>query len=657
MFRLKKFATISLTLILILFLKPEAATADPVEHFINIIPEETENFVLENIEFDEDDFFLSARYTHKPTGMGLGFYMEYDSQEKIREVASSFIGTHKITYALDRQEFFDAMDRQERREIDFNEVRNRAGMFKWQYNHSTLKEDHPELELLPVEVNDFGMTNFNSDNPMSMTGRYQNLENSTSINTTIRHGVTAEMRHNLYSCNMDNHDAIELGVVTFYTEHQEIRGDYQATARAYFDDVQLEVVYEYENQYGDTPDTKQANETIEAYLNQFDLQLYRDFEFGRIEGPGHNLEPIAPDAEEFADMIPEPEAPLVIRDVISYDDAMHLRVDYYHEPDDFEFSIHYGYRDYNDRIDTGLGTTISRPFMAGVEVCILEDGSHFDYVRMTEAPSEKDIVHWEFNHMDLTPMNPLVEFFSTEIGNYSLVSYSSDTDDLRFTGEYEHQETGQTTALSARYGTSAGEQYNRYHLLGFEEEKQPFEVDGMTFHAIEMRGDVVAYSYFDDLMIEVGLEDVDDPEDIAGFTGQLSGILQDFGTDQFSSWQVPEDFREETNFTLQDGTPLCLDPYCMDEKLAACESGAFGGQLQWNLGVVYMIEEPADNNQCRLSMQYTRNPNDEIVEQPLYFYIDRDEKFSDVARDRVTDCMETSGGDNCHGPLLEYLEE
>ena len=355
-------------------------------------------------------------------------------------------------------------------------------------------------------------------------------------------------------------------------------------------------------------------------------------------------------------MIPEPEAPLTIRDVISYEDAMHLRVDYYHEPDDFEFSIHYGYRDYNDRIDTGLSTRVPRPFRAGVEVCVFQDGSHFDYVRMTNAPSEKDIIHWEFNNMDLTPMNPLAGFFSTEFGNYSMVSYSSDTDDLRFTGEYEDQETGQTAAVSARYGTSAAEQYNRYHVFGFEEEKESFEADGLTFHAIEIQGNVMAYSYFDDLLIEIGLEDLEDPENIAGFTEQLANMLQEFGTEQFITWQVPEEFREDTEFTLDDGTPLCLDPYCMDEKLEACERGAFGGQLQWNLGVVYMIEEPAENNQCMLSMQYTRNPNDEIEEKPLYFYIDKDEKFSEVVRERVTNCME-GDDENCHGPLLDYMED
>ncbi len=631
--------------------------ADPVEDFRNLIISETDEFVLEDLQFDEEELFIQAAYLHEPTGLSTTLFIEYDSTDKIREHVSSLLSQHKIHHAFDREEFFEVMDYNERRDIPFDDLVDQPALLKWQINHSTFTEDYPVSELYPASAEPFGLFFINQGNPKAIEANYDVAGSDSRMSVTLYHGVAAEIYHTWHACNFSEHNELEVHGIPFFAVHREIRGDYEVAARAYFDDVLLEVTYRYGDDYGPSPDEQEIDAKVKAFLGHFNFDQISSYNFPVIDRPADGIEPFALNANEFANLIPEPQAPLTIQNIESYDDAMHIRVDYYHEPDDFEFSSHFTYRDYHHRVETPIGGGVVGNFRIGHEFCIREDVNHFDYIQLMNEPEDVVMERWEMENIDLSGYNPIAAYFPVDFGDYSFKSYSSDAGDLRFTVEYVHNETDEIVALSARYGDSAAEQYNRYHLVGFEEERHTFETQGMTFNAIEMSNNFLAFSYFDHLLIEAGIQDVDEDAEHGTLVNRMSELLQNADVQQFSAFEAPADYEMEFTGTLDDGTSVCLAPDCIDEHLSQCEPAAFGGQLAWNLGVVYQIEDAADGGQCRMSMQYTRNPNDEWVEQPLYFYLDQDDSFSDSVREIVDNCM---GGEteahNCHGPLLDLIE-
>lgn len=82
---------------LLLTLTSADIKADPIEDFKNLIIEETEYFVLESVELDEEAMFLSAQYNYKPMDEKVMLYLEYGSADHIREVVSSFSSVNDIT--------------------------------------------------------------------------------------------------------------------------------------------------------------------------------------------------------------------------------------------------------------------------------------------------------------------------------------------------------------------------------------------------------------------------------------------------------------------------------------------------------------------------------------------------------------------------------
>lgn len=370
---------------------------------------------------------------------------------------------------------------------------------------------------------------------------------------------------------------------------------------------------------------------------------------------------VALDADEFAEFFPEETGPLRLQDVVSYEDAMHVRADYLYEPEDHEISIHMAYGDFSERLQVRgqlPGLRVGNFEFAGEYRCLREEVGDDTFQEVAESlvlPQEAEITRWEMENIDMTGMNPLAGLFPVDFDDYSITSFDPDPEDLQVVAAYEHIGDGDPVTLSVRYGDDAARQYNRYQLASTQEERHRFETGGITYNAVEAGDDFLVFTYQDHLLIEAGIEEPANLEDINAQTGYISEFLSAFDTDGLLAWQAPDDYEMEFDGTLEDGAVHCLDPGCIDEHLAECEPAGFGGRLGRGLGIMYRIEE-ADGDQCRMSMTYiTNRRNDELEDEPMYFYINRNGSFAEEGLDLVEQCLE-GASDECHGPLLDLME-
>ncbi len=618
--------------VLLMFFNTETvAQDDAAQDFQNLIFEETENFVQKEVEFDEQDWFLRAKYRHKPTGLSMQKLIQYDGRERVTEYVSSFNWSHEVAIGTERNEFFDAMEREELREIDFDEVVDNPAVTMWQIHHSTYLEDFPVADVLPFEAGSYDDRSIFELNPNHFQINYTSPETDNRMSVNLfTHGV-ADIRYANHECTLDEMEEVQAGGHTFY-DNGNILVSHLGTVL---------VELEYNNE-----------EDPAQFLGHFDFDRLAAFEYKTLDRPAEGLENARLNTDEFLALIPEPRGELTLQNVHAYDDAMHLRFDYVHD-DGFEISQHIAYRDYENRLEVQMRDSSQGNFSIGYQFCVSENHSPREYVQMFKRPDEQDLINWQLENMDLAGLNPFAAYFPREIGNYVLSNFNSDESNLNFVGFYNNRDTESQVVASVRYGMGAAQQYNRYHIAGFEEDMQTHTIDGVDFFGLTVRNSYMVFAMLNEVMFEAALPETDDPENHDTNVAELTNVIEAFDVAQFRSWEAPERFATDVELMV-DGYPICLAPYCMDGKLQTCEAAVFRGRLNWNLEVTYRIEDEAGPGHCRMYMEYSRNPNDDWEDKPLYFNIPRDATFRDDIMGLVTDCMEGRNPD-CEGPLLDEL--
>ena len=629
--------------------------SNPAEDFKNLLVEETEYFTLQDFEFDEENMFLKAEYLYKPLDKPATLYLEYGEHENISDIASRFSTIGEVAQTWDTGDIYSDMSRSERRvaRSHFDEVVSNADIFKWQKNHGSLYEEISYLEAFPLETANASLQRHSQGNSTEIRTSYDLKTSDRSISLNVQHGESGRQAGNRLHCG--DPDIVEIASSEFY----ESQGSRSYSLRHLDDDVLITVAKSYDG----GGNQEEMNQSVRDFAAELDIDRFNNQTYPGLDGPGDGIPFVQLESSDFEALFPEQMGEnLTLQGVESYDNAMHVRADYLYEPEDHIVGVHLAYGDYANTLQTGLRIGNVGSFRSQYEVGCLEDQiSEQDYNNLREAlelPAESEITKWEMENIDYSEVNPLVAYFPLEFEGYRIESIRPDADDLEVVGEYYNAEEDQTMNISARYGDSAIRQYHRYQLLSFGDqiEKHAFDVGGRTFFGVESRGDFYAHNFTDNLMIEAGTEvpdGMENPHDLATPVGEF---ITAFNTEPFYNWEPPEDFTVRTPTELGDGTPICFGTDCMEEKLTACEPAAFGGRMDRRLEVAYKIVEPA-GDQCRISMEYIRNPNDEWIEQPLYFSMDRDADFADTVQEAVKECMEgRTDAYDCGGPLLELLE-
>lgn len=613
-----------------------------------LLPGDTEDFTLVDAEAADDVMFVKGEYRYEPVGETLLFLIGYDegAQKMSEEYPSTSYSAQKLRYSTVTDKLEEATDSDEAREIA-RKLRSNADLnafYKWELENSTLAEDFPLVEAVPLRTGSFALTGFEQINPRRMRVSYTHPEAESSISIEVYYGERARQEYEYRKCEMDQRNEMELGELTF--RGYAIEGYLEAGKK--FDESFVSMTL----RAGD--DQEESSE----FLKQFAQNFAGSFDFDaltafQLPGMGEPLGDLS--AGDFPAFFPEEIEEFSLQELNIDEENMHVQGHYVYEPLDHDVTIHMAYGPFRSRLG-GMNTELLGRFQLAVETDCLrtefEDRSQFSDLldRIYEAFDHQELMRREIAHLSVEEIHPLTAYIDREIGSYTLDWFYPEEDDLRVIANYKDPE-GKTLELEITHGDRGVHEYRRHQLMFFEEKGERFEADGLTFKTIEMRGDYVTFAYVNNLLLVAGYEDAGEPDRLQQ---KLTGFFSEWQPGRLAGFEAPEDAEMQFDGYAGDGTPICLDTDCFDDHLSACREAQFGGMLNIRLGVSYRIEGPTDNGDCRLSMVYTRNPNSEWEGQPLYFTLNPEERFQEIGRDVVEACLAGRVDEyNCEGPLLD----
>jgi hypothetical protein len=591
--------------------------------------------------------FLRADYSYKPLDKRVSFLLQYEENNVIAKEAKVLSSTFKMHHSIDRSALRKILSRSEMRDIydRFKELYNYKGYIEWQKQHGSLLDEHPVIEVFPLEYKSFSIRGYELDRG-EFKASYRTPESGGYPSITLLAGEAARQYARKELCG--DPEKIDINGTTFY--RREGKRSYSLLTR--LDNVFVTVAY----RYGDNPDKASIQEKTAILAKGLDLERIRNFDYPRIEGPGIEI-----DADEFAPFFPEKSGDLTLQKVYSYPGAMHIRADYMYEPENHEVSLHMAYGNYSDRLKTGLrGPSVGNFRIAYETGCLHEKIDRKAIRQVTSSipvPDEADIVQWEMKNLDYTAVNSLAGYFPVSFGKFTVESFNPDDDELEVKSKYAVAGSEKPISFNVVYGKEAAKNYNRYQFAAFEKEEQlrTIDIDALTFEVVDIGKRVLATHYDDQLLITVMMVKAENQKALTDIIDDVEDFLTGFDVEQFADWEAPENYEETFDDTTDDGTKICLSPKCMDEYLSKCKPAVFVGRLNYSLGVMYKIEE-ASQGRCRLSMTYTRNPNDEWENKPLYFYLESGESFKNGAKGKIKECLEGDGS-NCEGPLMDVINQ
>lgn len=639
------------------------AKADPADDFKNLLFDETEHFVLNEVAFDEDAMFLQAEYIFTPLDLNVKIYLEYGSTKNIAEMTGSYNETLKIAHAFNRRQLSEVLKDNDNLKVNqkIDELFDHRAYFQWQANHSTLLENYPFFEFLPDESGPFELSSFEERNPMEIRVSYTSDESEANLSLNLQFGELARQEYGLLKCHLYDQEEINAGDHSFYGGQG--RGGFVHSAQSYIDGVLVAITHRYRTNRVTSSDAEDAVERIEEYAEALNYKSIIAYDYPPVTEPGFGLEYVDLTDEVFTNFFPEQIDDLHLQGIDRYDDQMHLRADYLYEPLDHNVSMHLAYGNYSERLQNNYANRYGFFQLSFEWQCLNEEIPQEQFRNLNQKLREDVfdrgmLTRWELENMEVERLNPMVRLMPVETENYNLYRLHGNPDNLRIGAEYHHHSDPGSMRLSMVYGDEAVEQYNRFQLIMFEEEEYvSLQSDDITFSVLEDRNEFISFGFVDNRLIQLNAREVE-LEELIVMKQKVSTFLDEFPLDQLTTWQAPDDYEMDFEGTLSDGTTLCLDPYCFDEYLPECERAAFGGEVSWNLGVLYTIEEAVDDQYCRISMHYTDNPNSDVVELPMYFNMNRNDSFKESGMDIVETCMEGNlDAHNCNGPLLEYLIE
>lgn len=615
------------------------------EDLTDFLPEESENFTLEQVDPDEDAAFIKADYIHQPTDTKIPFYLAYgEASEILYDYNASGYSQESFTYSRDISEL------REKSDDAYSIAQELLGdlstkLLAWELENGTLRDDYPMTGLFPIHLNSFSVTNFRVKTDVQTEASYRHSDLEQTVQFQLHRGELAHQEHELVKCEWTDQNAFEIAGETFYGNASESGMTIKTYTDGYFIDVTL-------RDRTDNPDVQHIEQQMEKFMESFNINRLSDW-----EAPVPKTPAVLLSEEQFADFLPDKTEHFSLQDIESKENAMLVKANYLYKPEEHMVTLNMAYRDDTNKLG-GRTQSVGNfrlnvvPKCLGNEVETNDYNNHFS--ELYENIDESELANWEIEQASLEKVNPLARYFPATIGNFTVNSIRPDDEDLTVKAEYQQSDQEDPVNVLVTYGDDAARRYNQLQLSLFENEPTEMEVDNTSFDVLEMDDDIVAFKYDDHWLITVGYSDIDQ-ENKEDLHQQLANFLNSFQPNQLANFEAPENY--EMDFTGEkDGTKLCLGLDCFDEQISKCEPAQFGGRLQYRLGVMYKIEEPSGDNQCRLSFEYTRNPNSDLEEQPLYFLMNREDSFLESGRDIIEDCLE-GNTELCEGPLLDIISE
>ncbi|MDZ7774702.1 MAG: hypothetical protein U5L09_03340 [Bacteroidales bacterium] len=378
-------------------------------------------------------------------------------------------------------------------------------------------DDHPEVDLFPLEYKSFSILNFNF-RLGEIKANYRIAGSDENLRIKLMQGEGARQYAQSIFCSTPKE--ITLDGVSFY--RKEDKDSYVLQTK--LDNVFLSVT----NNFGEEDDKASAKSKTKRFIKNLDLNRIDNFDYRGVEGPGNGLQPITIDADDFKPFFPEKSGDLRLQEVYAYPDAIHVRVDYLYEPENHEVSLHMAYGNYRSRLKTrSLGSSIGN-FHIQYETGCLGEKIGRDKLREVlnniPKPDEIDIVQWEMKNIDFSVGNSLAGYFPVAFGKFSVASFSPDDDELEVRSEYIVSGREKPISFNVVYGEEAAKKYLRYQLAMFEEEAKlrAIKIGGLTFEVVDIGERVLAAHYNDQLLIGTSMQKAENEK-------QATAIINDMG--------------------------------------------------------------------------------------------------------------------------------
>lgn len=401
-------------------------------------------------------------------------------------------------------------------------------------------------------------------------------------------------------------------------------------------------------------------EELKPLLAALDIEAMEQFEFLSVQQPFENVSKVPMDKEVFKDFITIQNDDYQLDKVTTREDKMIVTYHISTPPEEANFKLHLAYGDFGKEIKGSIMSlyrikqfTVFEEF----ECDNAEDNrkDNLDKIRDSFSFDKIKIARWEKENIDFSRVNSLIELGPAQIGEFEMTIFNPNVSDPEAYFIYTNKK-GTKIKMEFTYGDEAIKEYLQYQLLTFNKSEDinngVLSVNDFNYHYIVKRGGLIVYTFDDNLLIAfyIGSEG----STIKKSKATLKSFLREFEIEKVLNWERPKDHEITFPSKSKDGVDICLDTECMEEKLANCEPAVFGGSLTPRLSVFYQIEE-LEGNQCKLSMVYDHNPNENWEGKPLYFTIPKDGDFDQEVVQKVTDCLEGKSND-CSGPLLDEIE-
>lgn len=245
-----------------------------------------------------------------------------------------------------------------------------------------------------------------------------------------------------------------------------------------------------------------------------------------------------------------------------------------------------------------------------------------------------------------------------DLAGYTLQEVDAQDSSPTVRGVYQAEANEGSITLVLTYGELGAERYQnmrgKLSLAASQGEAhvEELSVQNQSVIAADVGSESIAIAYFDHFLIGVSVEDMDDPK------SAVADFLEKVGVERFAEWSPPEDV-EYTLAEMDTDIHDCFDMECFSEYVSSCDRARLVGALGRRVTAEYTVEEQVADDQCRLSLVYTDNPNPEWEGTPLYFTVDPMDGFTmEEVKGVMENCVEGDGeAYNCDGPLLDVMKD
>ncbi|MGM0580913.1 MAG: hypothetical protein ACQETL_09560 [Bacteroidota bacterium] len=636
---------------------------DAQKDFQDLLKGDTEHFKLlktDYIKKGPSEYFIKAIYNYEEEDVEVPVLIEYPNKSNAEAEGYDYMSDiHKMNYYIDKSAVKAKVGRNKMyglRDV-FKELENKEGYIDWQINHGNMVKDLPALSLFPLDLKDFRLSTISlpsasSTSYKSFTVFYTTPLLDDRIEVNIDHGLKARL--NFEGCDKSSPYTVE--GKDFFTDKIIGKRKSLLMLEYYQDGVRIEI----KSPASEDRKIDDELEELKPFLQAFDMEAIQDFDFPNVKQPFAQVPFESMDVDFFREIFTNNDENYELKEVTTFDDKMIVTYHLIYKPENADIKLHLAYGDFKKEIKSSF---FYRPelkrFNSYVEFdCSLsgiDDSEKRNVISDKFLFDQKKVTRWEKENIDFSNVNSLADLGELQVGEFELTEFKPELDKPKATFAYEN-ENGEEVKISLTYGDDAARQYHRFQLITFDENNDAhsgqLSIDGRTFEILEMRKNFVAYLYKD--FFQIGVLTDNDEGSLEDSKALIESFLEEFSMEKAFAWEAPDDYEMSFNGKTKDGTDLCLDTECMEEKLKNCETAAFGGRLNRKLGVIYKIKEMKEGG-CQLSMVYTHNPNKDWVDKPLYFSIPGEESFSQEVIQKVTDCMEGKD-DDCSGPLLDEIE-